>query len=87
MIILDIALALVMLTVAAMLARRSGILEDRLREHELRKVEMTRFGTQPMDAYRPAGRPILLQLRWTLAALHVFGIIGVSLLMYACPKL
>jgi hypothetical protein len=87
MIVFDVALGLGMLVVAAMLARHAGILDDRLREHQIRKVAFTRFGTQPMDAYRPAGRPILSQLRWALAAVHVFGIIGVGLLMYSCPKL
>ena len=83
----DVVIGVLMLVGVTLLGRYSGRLEDRLKEHQLRKVSFSRFAFQPMDAYRPAGHPILLRLRWTVAGIHVCAVFGVLILLYACPRL
>jgi hypothetical protein len=48
-------------------------------------VPSSRFVTESFGSYRPEGWPLLTRLRFHVAALYLFAIVGVCLLMYGCP--
>ena len=81
-----VALGWICIAIAGILGRRSQTLEDQLREHLIgEQPSKTRWPSQPRTLYRTAGWPILERLRATMGALYAFGILGVLLVMYACP--
>lgn len=82
-----VALGVALLGIAALLGRHTNTLEERLRPLQIRKVALSRWAGYPFDAYQPAGRPILLRLRWTLAMVYVVAAAAVVILLYACPRL
>ena len=74
------------IAITAMLGRHTHTLDDQLREHLIgEQSPNTRWPSQPRTLYRPADWPILEKLRTTMGAVYTLGVLGVVLVMYACP--
>lgn len=84
------ALGWISVGVGCAFARRLAGLERRLREHQLddSPPRVNRWLTdQMLRLYRPAGWPLFASAQRALAAVYGCMILGMLLIMYACPAL
>jgi hypothetical protein len=72
-----------LLGLAAVLANLAANLGDELRQYARHKVEMRRYATQPIEAYRPEGWLILVRVRRRLYGAYICGVIGILLVLYS----
>jgi hypothetical protein len=82
---LSVGVGLVCVAMAGVLGRRIASIDVQLKAYETEKVPVSRFVTESFGSYRPEGWPLLTRLRFHVAALYLFAIVGVCLLMYGCP--